>query len=147
DDLLNRIDAAKRVSRQDTEVLREVRGFRAEVEHRQINLKKARASQASLVRQREAEKRDIENQLAEQNRLYNSIKDEIVKLKAAEARRQAELAAEARARYLAQIQAARQQALESASIAQNPIEQPGPLIDSNLPAPPPPSYGNVVGIA
>src|SRR5262249_9184306 len=44
DDLLNRIDAAKRVSRQDTEVLREVRGFRAEVARRQVNLQKARAT-------------------------------------------------------------------------------------------------------
>jgi peptidoglycan DL-endopeptidase CwlO len=147
DDLLNRIDAAKRVSRQDTQVLRDVRSFRSEVVHRQANLKKAHASQASLVREREAEKRAIESQLAEQNRLYNSIKDEIVKLKAEEARRQALLAAQARARYLARMQAARQASLEAESVAQNPIEQPGPLADPNLPPAPPPSYGNVVGIA
>jgi peptidoglycan DL-endopeptidase CwlO len=148
DDLLNRIDTAKRVSRQDTEVLRQVRGFRAEVEKRQVNLEHARTAQANLVSKREAEKRQIESQLAEQNRLYNSIKDEIAKLKAAEARRQAMLAAQARARYLARIQAARQQALETASLSQNPIEQPGPLLGSDIPAPPPSSYGNnVVGIA
>jgi peptidoglycan DL-endopeptidase CwlO len=146
DDLLSRIDAAKRVSRQDTEVLQQVRDFRAEVEHRQVNLTKARATQTSLVHQREAEKHQIESQLAEQNRLYNSIKDEIVKLKAAEARRQALLAAQARARYLARIEAARQQALDAATVAQNPIEQPGPLITGDVPAPPP-SFGNVVGIA
>ena len=147
DDLLNRIDTAKRVSHQDTEVLRQVRNFRSEVEQRQTHLTKARATQASLVRQREEEKRAIESELAEQNRLYNSIKDEIVKLKAAEARRQALLAAQARARYLARIQAARQQAFDAASAVQNPIEQPGPLLSSDLPPAPPPSYGNVVGIA
>jgi cell wall-associated NlpC family hydrolase len=146
DDLLNRIDAAKRVSRQDTKVLREVRGFRAEVEHRQVNLKQARASQATLVQQREREKRAIEGQLAEQNRLYSSIKDEIVKLKAAEVRRQALLASQARARYLAQIQAARQQALEPPAESQDALDPASQPFSSEAP-PPPPSYGNVVGIA
>jgi cell wall-associated NlpC family hydrolase len=148
DDLLNRIDTAKRVSRQDTEVLQQVRGFRTEVAKRQISLKKARATQTSLVQQREVEKHQIESQLAEQNRLYNSIKDEIAKLKAAEARRQALLAAQARARYLARIQAARQQVFEATSASDNPIDQSSPLVSSDLPAPPPSAYGNsAVGIA
>ncbi len=149
DDLLNRIDAAKRVSRQDTEVLHEVRTFRSEVEARQRNLKKARTSQASLVRQREQEKQAIESQLSEQNRLYNSIKDEIAKLKAEEQRRQAMLAAQARARYLARMQAARLQALQASEAVPTtpPATQLSGGVLETTPPPPPPSYGNVVGIA
>jgi cell wall-associated NlpC family hydrolase len=147
DDLLNRIDAAKRVSRQDTQVLREVRTFRKQVVTRQSNLKRARASQAGLVREREQEKHSIESQLAEQNRLYESIKDEIAKLKAAEQRRQALLAAQARAAYLARIQVARQQAFEASTVSdQEPVDLAAGILD-NSPPPPPPSYGNVVGIA
>ena len=69
DDLLNRIDAAKRVSRQDTQVLHLVRGFRKEIERRQLTLKNARATQTKLVAQRAAERHSIENQLAQANSL------------------------------------------------------------------------------
>ena len=150
DDLLNRIDAAKRVNRQDTQVLHQVRTFRKEVEQRQANLKNAHAAQTELVAERAAQKRSIEGQLAEQQRLYNSIKGEIAKLKAAEARRQVLLAAQARARYIAQIQAQREQALAPAAAqagaSANPAP-PGSFISDGLPAPPPSQYGNVVGIA
>jgi len=149
DDLLNRIDAAKRVSRQDTQVLRQVRGFRREVEQRQAALRDARSSQSSLVAERAAQKRSIEGQLSEQQRLYSSIKGEIERLKAAELRRQAVLAAEARARYLRQIQAQRQQALQTA-VAESAVQDisalPGGLVDTG-PPPPPSRYGGVVGIA
>ena len=151
DDLLNRIDAAKRVSRQDTQVLRQVRSFRKEVERRQVNLRNARATQTKLVAERAAQKRSIESQLGEQQRLYDSIKGEIAKLRAAEARRQALLAAQARARYIAQIQAQRAQALGAAAAAQAGSDAtptpPGSFISDGLPAPPPSKYGNVVGIA
>ena len=145
DDLLNRIDAAKRVSRQDTHVLREVRSFRKEIETRQRNLKDARSAQAKLVAQRAASKRAIDSQLAEANRLYDSIKGEIVKLKQEEARRQAVLAAQARARYVAQLRAQRLQALQGEASA-NP-EPPAGFIPDDIPPAAPSQYGNVVGIA
>ncbi len=151
DDLLNRIDAAKRVSRQDTQVLHLVRGFRREIEQRQANLKNARATQTKLVAARAAEKRSIANQLSEANRLYGSIKGEIAKLRAEEARRQAILAAQARARFIAQLQAQRQQALQASAVVQNTSDtQPTPpagFIPVEGPPPPPSQYGTVVGIA
>jgi len=152
DDLLNRIDAAKRVSRQDTQVLRQVRDFRTEIEHRQQDLTSQRASQAKLVAQRASEEHSIENQLSEANQLYNSIKGEIAKLKAEEARRQAIAAAQARARYLAYLQAQRQAALEAnaaaqASSATTPPPPPGGFLPDQSPAPPPSQYTSVVGIA
>ena len=150
DDLLNRIDTTKRVSRQDTEVLREVRDFRQEIQQRQTNLTNARASQTTLVAQRASEKHSIETQLAQANQLYASIKDEIAKLRAEEARRQAILAAQARARYLAQLQAERQQALQASALGQTsetPPSPPGGFIPTEGTAPPPSQYGSVVGIA
>jgi len=150
DDLLNRIDAAKRVSRQDTEVLREVRDFRTEIQQRQTNLTNARASQTKLVARRAAEKHSIETQLGQANQLYASIKDEIAKLRAEEARRQAILAAQARARYLAQLQAERQQALQASALGQTsdtPPSPPGGFLPTEGTAPPPSQYGSVVGIA
>jgi cell wall-associated NlpC family hydrolase len=152
DDLLNRIDTAKRVNRQDAQVLRQVKSFRREVEQRQTNLTKARAAQTRLVAERAAEKSSIESQLAEQQRLYNSIKDEIAKLKAEEARRQAILAAQARARYIAQLQAQREQALQASAAAQSSSDPQSPapagtIAPIDAPAPPPSQYGTVVGIA
>ena len=149
DDLLNRLDAAKRVSSQDTQVLRQVRSFRREVERRQLTLKDARAAQSRLVAERAAQKRSIEGQLAEQQRLYGSIKDEIAKLRAAEARRQAQLAAQARQHYLDQLRAQRQQPSQ-ASAAGTAIDTSDPLggfVPDTGPAPPPSQYGGVVGIA
>ena len=85
-----------------------------------------------------------------EQRLYNSIKDQIAKLKADEARRQALLAAQARARYIAQIQAQRQQALQANALSSASSDNPNPpdaFIPVEGPAPPPSQYGNVVGIA
>src|SRR5262249_28890131 len=148
--LLNRIDAAKRVSRQDTQVLRQVRDFRKEIEQRQRNLTSQRASQAKLVGQRAAEKQSIERQLTQANQLYSSIKDAIAKLKEEEARRQAIAAAKARARYLALLQAQREAALNAASAAQTsatpPVVPSGGFVPEG-PAPPPSQYTSVVGIA
>jgi peptidoglycan DL-endopeptidase CwlO len=151
DDLLNRIDAAKRVSRQDTEVLHQVRDFRQEIERRQQSLTSQRASQSKLVAQRAAERQAIENQLSQANQLYSSIKDEIVKLKAEEARRQAIAAAQARARYAAYLEAQRQAALQANAAAQaasyDPPPPSGGLLPDTGPPPPPSQYGSVVGIA
>jgi cell wall-associated NlpC family hydrolase len=102
-----------------------------------VLLKHARARQAELVAERAANKRSIEGQLAQRRNLLSSIKSEIARIRAAEQRRQAELAAQARAR----------------------LAQPQPLIPDftaaaeasdpsfSLPAAPPSRYGGVVGIA
>jgi cell wall-associated NlpC family hydrolase len=147
DELLNRIDAARRVGRQDATMLRQVRTFRREVRQRQANLTKARATQTEVVKQRAAEKAQIESQLGQQQRLLDSIKDEIAKLQAEEARRQAVLRAQARARYLAALQAQRQQVLQAQmQPASDPGGDPSDVADSIAPAPPS-QYGGVVGIA
>jgi cell wall-associated NlpC family hydrolase len=112
DDLLNRIDVVERVGAQDAKVIAEVKRFKHDVEERKVALKKARARQAEVVAQRAAQRRSIEGQIAERQRLYASIKDEIARLQAEERRRQAAAAAAARAR-LAQAREAAQLAAQS----------------------------------
>jgi peptidoglycan DL-endopeptidase CwlO len=136
-DLVEGLEAVTRVSEQDTQVLGDVRTFRAQVTRRRAFLKRARARQAQLVAERAANKASIESRLADRQRMLSSIRSEIAEIRAAEQRRQAELERQARAR----------------------IAQPQPLIPELAAAPaspaaPPPSiaappakYGGVVGIA
>ena len=152
DDLLDRLDMAQRVGGQDAQVLTDVRRFRNEVQTRRAKLSSDRARQAQVVAERASRKRWIEGQLGERQRLLASVKDEIVRMEAAERRRQAQLEAQARARLAAQAAArrsARQQALE---LSTGPAsDYPGDTTlasssPSSTPAPPA-KYGGVVGIA
>ena len=97
DDIMDRLDTAERVSQQDTQVLTEVRAFKAEVKARKVRLERARTEQAKVVAERESRRSWIEGQPAERQRLLASVKDEIAQLDAAERRRRAVLAAAARA--------------------------------------------------
>jgi peptidoglycan DL-endopeptidase CwlO len=134
DDVLNRIEAANRVSSQDADVLGEVKAFRAEARARAQRLQRARARQARLVRERAAHKASIQSQLGERQRLLSTIKDEIARIQAAERARQAELARQARAR-----------------VSTEPTFTPAPVVATLASAesltPPPARYGGVVGIA
>jgi len=140
DDLLNRIDTVDRVSDQDTQVLREVRSFRSEVQRRGAVLKKANAEQERIVAERAQARRQIEAGLGERQRLLSSIKSEIVRLKAAERRRQQVLQAQARAR-LVQIREQQRAQLDDTSFGAAAVTPDGPSIL------PPAQYGGVVGIA
>ncbi len=108
DDIVARLDAIERVSSQDTRILADVKQFRREVQTRRANLKDARVEQAAVVAERAAQRQSIEGRLAERQQLLSSVKGEIARLQAEEARRQAELAAQARARLAAQSLAAEQ---------------------------------------
>ena len=141
DDLLNRMDAVERVSDQDARVLREVKSFRAQVKQRKLRLDRARAAQAQVVAQKADQRRSIEGQLAERQRLLSSIKSEIASLQAAERLRQQRLAAQAQAR-LSAASVDRQGDAEAAqaSTFAAPVE-------AALAPAPPARYGGVVGIA
>jgi cell wall-associated NlpC family hydrolase len=139
DDLLSRLDAVERVSDQDSRVLREVKGFRAEVRQRKVRLERARTAQAQVVASRAEQKRSIEGQLAERERMLDSIREEIASLEAAERLRQQRLAAEARARLTA-VQRQTAGSPETAStFSATPAEVLAPAPDAR--------YGGVVGIA
>jgi peptidoglycan DL-endopeptidase CwlO len=142
DDIIARLDAIERVSSQDAQILTTVKRYRKEVEARRATLQKDRADQARLVAQRAAQKQEIESKIAEQDSLLASVKDEIVRLRAEEQRRQAALAAQAQARAQAAALAAQvQQDTAQQSFDQAVVE---PAYNANIPAA---RYGSVVSIA
>jgi cell wall-associated NlpC family hydrolase len=142
DEVVARLDAIQRVSRQDTVILRSVKRFKKEVETRRTELRVAREDQARIVAERAAQKASIEDRLAERERLLGSVKDEIARLQAEERARQARLAAEARARLQAQQLALLQ--------AQNEAVAPSYELDAVIPSAPPPDgdrASQVIGFA
>ena len=151
DDLLGRLDMVQRVGDQDAKVLGDVKQFRSEVKQRRANLKSARIKQARIVAERVSQKRSIEGRLAERQRMLAGIQTEIAQLQAEEARRQAQLAAEARARFAAQQQAASQARTQIADSAvadfTSTSDTGSSSLDAVIPAPPPSQYGGVVGVA
>ncbi len=140
DDLMDRLDTAERVSQLDTQVLAEVRAFKTETKVRKLRLQRARTQQAKVVAERESQRRSIEGQLAERQRLLASVKDEIAKLQAAERRRDALLAAQARARLA--TQGAGSSTSGPAAFGSGFTPDP----ESSEPLPPA-RYGGAVGIA
>ncbi len=142
DDLLNRMDAVERVSDQDAKVLREVTRFRAEVKQRKVRLDRARTAQAQVVGQKEAQRRSIEGQLAERQRMLSSIKSEIASLQAAEQLRQRRLEQQAQARLAAQSAQA-----QSFVPEQQVAALAAPSVEAVLAPAPAARYGGVVGVA
>jgi cell wall-associated NlpC family hydrolase len=136
-DLVEGLEAVARVSAQDTQVLGDVRTFRAQVQRRRALLKHARAQQAQLVAERAANKASIEGRLADRQRMLSSIRSQIDEIRAAERRRQAELERQARARL-----AAPQPLIPELASAPSAAEASSPTV-----AAPPAKYGGVVGIA
>jgi cell wall-associated NlpC family hydrolase len=139
EDLINRLDTIDRVSQEDTQVLQEVQRFRTEVTVRRGQLKNAQANQESVVAARAAAKREIEGGLAERQELLSSIRGEIERLQAEEARRQEILAQQATLR-LASQEAAIQEGIDT-SVIGAAAETPEAAVA------PPARYGGVVGIA
>jgi cell wall-associated NlpC family hydrolase len=140
EDLLDGLETVTRVSEQDSAVLTDVNGFRTDMRRARTRLRHARDRQAELVAERAAHKASIEGKLAERQRMLSSIKSEIVAIRAAEQRRQAQLAAQARARL-----AAPQPLIPD--LATSEPSTPTAEAPSALPAAPAAKYGGVVGIA
>jgi cell wall-associated NlpC family hydrolase len=136
DDLISRIDTMDRVSDQSAEVVRQVKVYREAVKERRAQLQNAHVEQERLVAERSAQKASIEGQLSDRRSLLSSIKSEIERMQAAEQARQAELAAQARARLNANGVAVLN--ASAGAVAEPP---------SSTYAPPPGKYGGVVGIA
>ena len=148
DDLLSRLDAVERVSDQDARVLREVKAFKSEVSARKLRLERARKAQATIVAERSSQRSSIESQLRERQRMLTSIKGEIAQIEAAEARRQARLVAQARARLAATSVRRQAQSEAVAPQSQAAIAAPAPSEPSVSATPAPAArYGGAVGVA
>lgn len=151
DDLLNRLDAVERVSDQDTRVLREVKAFKAEVRSRKQRLELARKAQSTIVAERASQRNSIEGQLRERQGMLSSIKGQIAQLEAAEARRQIQLEAQARARLAAASRQPRVRAVAGPSEAATAPDvaraaEAAPT-EATPVAAPAARYGGAVGIA
>jgi peptidoglycan DL-endopeptidase CwlO len=102
DDLVTRLEAVNTVTNQDSSLIKQVVSFQRQVVHRRVTLRRARIAQTRLVAVRAAAKRSVDNRLASEQRLYDSVRSEIGQLEAQQ--RAAELAAAQRARQAAQAQ-------------------------------------------
>ncbi len=147
DDLLGRLDMVQRVGDQDAKVLNDVKRFRKEVKQRRENLTRARTSQAQIVQQRASQQRAIEGQIAQQKRMLAGLEAEIAQLQAEEARRQAVIAQQARARLAAQQASAASASRSHAQLLEATPISPSDSGESLIPAAPASQYGGVVGIA
>ncbi len=140
DDMINRIDAANRVSDQDARVLTEVVQLRRAVKEHRARLKHAHAEQAKVVAERSAERASVQQQLGQRKALLGSIHGEIARLQAQERARQAEL----QRQLQAQVQSQQQQAAAALAAPSIGVTTGTPTV---IPTAPPPSHGGVVGIA
>jgi len=134
DDLMTRADTVKRVSSEDTRIVKELISAKTSMKKMERDLAAQSSHQAAVVADLAARKHDIEAQLAERQRLLSSIKDEIAQMQAAEAKRQARLKA-----------AAQQVASSQGSTSTASWDPVGSEVTSSTP--PPAQYGGVVGIA
>jgi cell wall-associated NlpC family hydrolase len=141
DDMMNRIDTEKSVSKQDTAVLDEVTTARTAVTASGRRLSHERVLQQKIVAERAAKRQEIESKLAEQRRLLDSIRGQIAQLEAADRARQERLAQEAAAR-LAQERASTV-AQQNSTIVGVSASAPG----QDTVIAPPSKYSGVVGIA
>ena len=98
DEVLDRVDAADRISTEDRRILDDVRNARTEYRVQVRQLGQARTEQKQVVADRAARRLDIEQRLAQRQELYNSIRDEIERLEAEERERQERLQAKAERR-------------------------------------------------
>jgi cell wall-associated NlpC family hydrolase len=141
DDMITRMDNAKSVTLSDTQILAQVRHFRAAVKRHGELLRTAHAKQGHVVAQRAAAKYSIESKIGQEQRLYSSLKGQIAQLVAAQAARQLQMARQAQARLKSQQIQSRDQA--AATIVG--ITAVTPLADTVVA--PPPTHGGVVAIA
>ena len=145
DDLLDRIDTVRRISAQDVEVIEAVRDARGEIRDRARKLSDMRAKQQKVVRKRDEHRDTIEAKLGERERLYESIKDQIVQLEAEERERQRQLAEEARQRREAEREAAA--AAAAAESGGSDLSVASVSAPESGGSAPPARYGGVVDIA
>ena len=145
DDLLDRIDTVRRISAQDVEVIEAVRDARGEIRDRARKLSDMRAKQQKVVRKRDEHRDTIEAKLGERERLYESIKDQIVQLEAEERERQRQLAEEARQRREAEREAAA--AAAAAESGGSDVSVASVSAPESGGSAPPARYGGVVDIA
>jgi len=117
-DLIDRLQAARSVATSDRQLALQATRVRDQLSSAHHALQKTEQRRATSVQQLTNQKVQIGAMLAQRRRLLASVQGEIATLRAQEARRQAELAAEARRRLAAEQAALRRQAAEREKAAE-----------------------------
>ena len=162
-DMLNRIDAASRVSGLDAQVTGQVVHFRTTVIRSRSALAREKAQARQLVAQRASAKNAIEVRLGEQRALLSSVDSQVQQLIAAQEAAQQAAALRASRQAAAQAASAQTQATQSyaeaavgasaaAPTSGTIAAAPAPSTTSDVPASsavvvPPSSHSGVVGVA
>ncbi len=103
DDLVNRLETQNTVTTQNTSLIQQVASYEHSiVRHRQL-LHRAQLSVGRLVAERAAAKHAIDAKLADEQRLYNSVRNEIAQLQAQQQASQRAAARQAEAAALTQM--------------------------------------------
>lgn len=140
DEVITRLDATQRISKQDARITREAKAARIRVADRKEQITHAREEQSEVVQALAAEKQAIEATLSEREGLLASVKDEIARMEEAERRRQAELRRQAaleleRQRRAAEV--AEQEAASQAAADSDGLGEAAPEVDVPDYVPPP----------
>jgi len=137
DELLTAVETSQSLSRQDMQILAQIKRSRRAIVRHRAQLSHARAVEAAQVARRAAERALIGRQLAERRRLLASVESEVAALERAERARQLATIREVRARLASQTPATTDTSVVGAT-AQTP---------EGATVLPPSQYGGVVGIA
>ncbi len=116
--IMDRIETVRATSELDRRLILDVHTERANLLRRAQALEAARQRKAQTVSELAQRRQQIEGELAKRQQLLSTIQGEVTKLKAAEAARQALLAAQARARLAAEAAAAKAAQAAAARAAQ-----------------------------
>lgn len=164
-DMLGRLDAAQTISTADHNLAVETTAARVRYAAAERRARRIEQRRAAAVQQLDSQRQQIESMLAKRRQLLSSIQSQIASLKAQEARRQAILAAQARARLAVLRQqasaraasareaatraaAARAAAARRAALPDSPAQTTSPSSTGVTPAatkPPMPAPANLVG--
>lgn len=132
-EFMSQYDMLGRIGDQDRDAVEQVLTYKTEVENARVGLEQAQQKQQELVEAAEAEKGEVEAQLAARQDVLANAEEEVAQI----------IAAEEQQRQQAQAQYANQVA---AQLNGNPTTPPADGQPPS-PAPPPPSSGGAVGIA
>jgi cell wall-associated NlpC family hydrolase len=124
-DLIGRLDAAQAISASDHRLAVQATAARSRAAKAERSTRATEHRRAVAVGQLDSQRRQIGSMLAQRRQLLSSIQSQVATLRAQEARRQAALAAQARARLAQQEALLRQQAAARAAAAQR-AAQPAP---------------------
>ena len=124
DEIILNLEAIQRVSAQDSKIAGDAESLRDRMTRRQRELTRSQRQQAAVVDELAVERSAIQAQLAERQRLYESVSAEIAEMEAAERARQAELERRARETLERQREQARLEAERAAATPTAPTPTP-----------------------